>query len=243
MHYLNYPMQDAIDYCRAQFPNEGCGFFVKTKSSSYKFYPAKNIAKERKEHFKIAAYDFVQASELGSIVAVVHSHTQKDSSPSESDVESFHKNSYDWVIIGLEHNTPEITHIQKQLDKLPALYGNQFIWGVTDCYSFVRNYYRIEHSIILPDFYRKDNFWKDGEEIYLNNFTYAGFVEGIAFEDIRVGDVILFKIGSLVTTHAAVYLGNNLIGHHLKGRLSTKEAITDSYKKRITKIIRYKDFL
>ena len=59
----------------------------------------------------------------------------------------------------------------------------------------------------------------------------------------REGDVLLMHIGGPITAHAAVYVGDNLIGHHLKGRLSSKEILSDYYKRRITRIIRHRSKL
>lgn len=238
MHYSDWPLQEAIAHFNRVYPEEGCGFFVE-KSHKVVFVPATNVAKEKTEHFKIYPFDYVKASDEGEIICVVHSHTQKDSVPSEHDTEAFGNGNCDWMIIGIyPSKTPDISYLSKTPTK-PVLYCREFKWMERDCYSFVRDWYVQERDILLLDFYRKWEFWKDGEEIYLDNFKRAGFNRYVELKDLQVGDVVLLRIAGKITGHAAVYIGDNMIAHHLKGSLSKKEFLSDYYIKRITKIIRY----
>lgn len=60
-------------------------------------------------------------------------------------------------------------------EPVPPLLGRQFVHGVTDCYSLFRDAYHLT-GINLPDFERHDDWWRHGEELYLDNMESNGFV-------------------------------------------------------------------
>lgn len=130
-------------------------------------------------------------------------------------------------------------------DDVPVapLVGRPFVHGIYDCYSAIRDAYRSdefgfvkerwdESSIVLPDFPRDFNWWEDRgadgnaripENLYMNNFAAAGF-KSIGRDEMEPGDVFLAQIGASVTNHGGIWLGENLIFHHLRRRLSRREA-------------------
>jgi cell wall-associated NlpC family hydrolase len=102
------------------------------------------------------------------------------------------------------------------------LVGRQWSHGVLDCYAIIRDWYKLERNIELLDFERRDEWWKIGENLYLDNFEKAGFRK-TTLDKLQKGDVILMTINSPVPNHGAVYLGDNMILHHVHGRLSTRD--------------------
>ena len=57
---------------------------------------------------------------------------------------------------------------------------------------------------------------------------FAGLWEDAGFEqidpaDLREGDAVLMSIGNAGLNHVGVYLGEQLILHHLRGRLSSAD--------------------
>ena len=64
----------------------------------------------------------------------------------------------------------------------------------------------------LPDFVREDSWWIKGQNLYLENFEKAGFIET---DKLEYGVGLLMQINSPVPNHAAVYIGNNQIIQHL----------------------------
>lgn len=79
--------------------------------------------------------------------------------------------------------------------------------------------------------------------LYLDNFGSAGF--GVANltdrTDLKVGDVLLMQVASPVPNHAAVYLGDGLILHHLQGRLSSRDVYGGYWQKVTTHALRHPD--
>ncbi|MCK9032661.1 C40 family peptidase, partial [Haemophilus influenzae] len=71
-----------------------------------------------------------------------------------------------------------------------------------------------------------------------DNFEDAGFYP---VKDLKIGDMIVMQINANVPNHAGVYLGDGLIGHHLYGRLSSKDVYGQFYRERTTHIMRHKE--
>jgi len=109
---------------------------------------------------------------------------------------------------------------------------------VLDCYSLIRDWYAQERGIDLPDFTRFDEWWKRGENLYLDNFAGAGF-HVVEPADMNLGDVLLMQVASPVPNHAAIYLGDGLILHHLQGRLSSRDVYGGYWQKITTHTLRH----
>lgn len=236
---IDFPYEQIIQHCKDQYPKEACGLVILFKGR-YKFIPCKNISTKPKDEFAIAPHDFANAEDDGEIITIVHSHPSRDSSAGATDVASQQLHGIDWLIVGLNNNTnTDMTWLRGEKKELP-LYERKYVWHVTDCGSFIRDFYKQEFNIELPDFYRPEKFWEQGLEIYLEAYEKAGFHE-IKFRDLEYGDVILFALGTQVTTHGAVYIGDNKIAHHLSGRLSCRDVLGKYYLDRATRFLRHKD--
>jgi cell wall-associated NlpC family hydrolase len=130
---------------------------------------------------------------------------------------------------------------EKNLDA--ALEGRPFIHGVFDCYSLVRAYYWQTRKIKLKDYPRDYEWWtaeedKPIENLYIENMEEVGGRVLSKDEEMQEGDVILMDIQTGVASHAAIYLGNGLILHHLRGKISKKDN-AHSWKKFYHTIVRY----
>ena len=226
MKMLDKIKQHALDCA----PKESCGLIVIVKGRK-RYVPCRNIAPTG--HFAIAPEDYVAAEELGVLHAVVHSHVNQSAKPSEADLINCEKSGLKWMIVSVP--SMEVHEFEPSGYELP-LYGRKFDHGTVDCYSFIRDYYKQELDIELLDFDRADNWWHGGENLYLDNFGKAGFVE---VSDLQPHDVILMKIGSSVPNHGAIYLGNGKIGHHQQNRLSSVDMYGGYFQKATAKILRY----
>lgn len=100
---------------------------------------------------------------------------------------------------------------------MPPLLGRAFRHCVTDCYELIRDAYK-STGIELPPFARDWKWWENGQSLYSDGLRPAGFVE-IPSMDVMPGDCLLFRIASRVPNHAAVWLGDGLILHHLSSRV------------------------
>lgn len=238
---MDYPYEQIIEHCKAEYPKEACGLVIVFKGK-YKYIPCTNIvpATDVQSEFAISPIEYANAEDVGEIVTIVHSHPFRDGSAGPTDIVSQKKWGIDWLIVGLNNNTSvDLYWLKSNREELP-LYGRPYTWHVNDCGSFIRDFYKQEFNIELPDFYRPENFWETGQEIYLEAYEKAGF-HAISFAELQHGDVILFALGTHITSHGAVYIGNNQIAHHLRGRLSCKDILGRYYTDRATRFLRHKD--
>ncbi|OMY43825.1 hydrolase Nlp/P60, partial [Burkholderia pseudomallei] len=108
---------------------------------------------------------------------------------------------------------------------MAPLIGREFVHGVLDCYSIVRDWYKVERGVTLPDFPRTDGWWNDGKSsLYLDNYRAAGFANVGKDATLIPGDVILMTVLSQNNepNHAGVYVGDGKMIHHMADRLSAK---------------------
>lgn len=235
-----YPIKKIIDHATSEKHShnaECCGFVI-SGEYGYDYYKCENTARNKQQDFRIDKSEYAKASKLGEIVCVVHSHPNKGANPSEYDKYSHASGNIAWLIVGLAHS--EQLNFMPAPEKVAKLTGRPFIHGVSDCWSTCRDFYR-QNGLILPDYERKNEWWKNGGNLYEELFTETGFIP-VEDGEFLYGDFLLMNIGSRVCNHAAIYVGNNRIIHHLSGRLSEKAIYGDFYRKRTRFHLRHKDF-
>lgn len=235
-----FPYKDIVEYCTQQAPKEACGLVVLFKGR-YVWIPCPNTSPSPEEEFAISPVDFADAEDMGDIIAIVHSHPKGGASPSLADRASQALHGIDWLIVGLKGDVENEIFWLKGDKRIPPLYGRTYLWHVQDCGSFIKDFYAQEYGIEVTEYYREENFWEKGIQPYLDNYVKLGFVE-IDKREMMEGDVLLMQIGATsVATHAAVYIGDNKIAHHITGRLSCREVYGQYYQDRTVKAIRHKD--
>ncbi|EHH6883500.1 phage tail protein, partial [Escherichia coli] len=104
--------------------------------------------------------DWLQAEMQGEIVALVHSHPGGLPWLSEADRRLQIKSALPWWLV-----------CRGEIHKfrcVPHLTGRRFEHGVTDCYTLFRDAYHLA-GITLPDFVREDDWWRNGQNLYLDN--------------------------------------------------------------------------
>lgn len=226
-----------LSHARIQSPREACGLIV-VEDGKEKLVICKNKA-EFDHQFIIDPEDYFLASENGEIVGVVHSHPMGSAWPSEADVVSCEQTKLVWHIVSCLDG--EWVVLRPKGYKAP-LVGRNWCHGILDCYSLVRDYFLEELKIVLPDYEREFEWWLNGKNLYLDNFSNAGFVD-VPIESLRKNDVILMQLQSIVPNHAAVYLGNEMILHHLHKRLSSRDVFGGYWLKNTVKVLRHRSLL
>lgn len=228
------------------YPEESCALEIIFKGKR-RYFPCKNIATKPKEDFLISAQDYSDAEDMGEILSVLHSHPNSSSKPSPADKTSCENTDLIWHIVSVfeEQGIPtskDITETSPSGYKAPLI-GRPFTHGVLDCYSLIKDWYKEDRGIDLPDFKRSDNWWNDGgSDLYREGFPKAGFIDLGQDADPQIGDVILMQVRSSnrVPNHAAIYIGNSMILHHMYGRLSSRDIYGGMWRDATTNILRYK---
>ncbi|WP_421921421.1 NlpC/P60 family protein [Marinobacter salarius] len=184
--------------------------FLITESGCYE---VPNIAKNPKETFAVASKDIQKAMSEG-LKAVVHSHPHFEAYPSEADMQTQLNYRIPFGLLATDgENTTEIVWWGDGVPT-PDLMKRTFVFGVTDCYSFIRDYYKINLSIDLPEIPRDWDFWKKGKALFEDNTEKAGFVRVPDIKDIQKHDMYFCVYRARVSNHAGIYIGDGQVLHH-----------------------------
>lgn len=218
--------EKALLHAKEDCPRESVGLVHIVKGRE-KYYPCNNLAETPDEHFILDPKDYIEAENKGEVVAVIHSHPITNHHPSPADRVACEKSKLPWHVVNPQ--TELWGYCEPEGYELSYV-GRPFFHGVIDCYSLVRDYYKREYGIGLNDYHRRDQWWYKGENMYLDNFGKEGFKE-IPFEEVKEGDLFLMKLEADVPNHAAIYLGENIVLHHVQGRLSSRDVYGGYYHK------------
>ncbi len=161
--------------------------------------------------------DWLRAEMQGEIVALVHSHPGGLPWLSETDRRLQVQSDLPWWLVcrGAIHKFRCVPHLS----------GRRFEHGVTDCYTLFRDAYHLA-GIEMPDFHREDDWWRHGQNLYLDNLEATGLYQ-VPLSAAQPGDVLLCCFGSSVPNHAAIYCGDSELLHHIPEQLSKRERYTD----------------
>lgn len=213
---------------------EICGLIVlKKRKKSY--LPCRNIAESANE-FEIHPEDLANAEDNSEIIAIVHSHPKTNAHPTQADLVGIELTNLPWVIVN--PHTEQFTVTEPSGYVQPYI-GREFVHGINDCYSIWMDFYKRELNIEMFNYSRQHNWWLKGDDLYTQNYIDAGMVE-VSVNDLQYGDILLMKVASPVLNHCAVYLGDNIILHHVMGRLSCKDVFGGYWKKITEKCLRHK---
>jgi proteasome lid subunit RPN8/RPN11 len=229
-------IRDHGDRCS---PREACGLLIGT-DAGIDYKPCENLS-ENANQFYIKPSDYADAEDQGKVLAVVHTHVNEAPTPSAADRTSCATSGLPWLIMSIPLYETEWLMPEAYI---APLIGRKFVFGVHDCYSIIRDWYMMELGIQLPDFEREDNFWEPGpnqKNLYLDNFEKAGFYRLPSGTEPQRGDVFLMQIRTPIPAHGAVYIGDDMIIHHLqsKNSLSRRDVYGGTWAYLTTHHLRY----
>lgn len=126
--------------------------------------------------------------------------------------------------------------------KYQHLLGRPFVFGETDCYSAVRDFYTDNYGIVLPNYARPSEFWKHGMNMYADRYLANGFVSLDCHpSEYQEGDVFLMAINATVGNHAGVLVDGGRIFQHLWARLSSADPYRGVFRNSTVGVFRHKD--
>ncbi|MBS0858356.1 C40 family peptidase [Providencia rettgeri] len=224
-----------FQHVKAEYPKEACGVICQ-KSRAKKYFPCRNISDNPTAHFELSPEDYAAAEDWGNPIAIVHSHCGDGvtSQPSEIDKLQCDASGLAWVIASYPEG--DIRIIQPRIER--ELEGRPFVLGHADCWSLIMDYYRQMHGIELTNYSVERHWWEEGENLYMDNWQHAGFVEFAG--DLKEGDMVIMQVQAHVPNHAGVIV-NGMLLHHLYGQLSRIVPYSDYWRDRTVKIVRRKE--
>jgi proteasome lid subunit RPN8/RPN11 len=155
------------------------------------------------------------------VEAIVHSHVGWTPHPSDADRAMCEKIGKPWLIVSVPSGA--WTVVEPSGWHAP-LVGRSWVWGCQDCLAVVRDGLREHAGIVVPDFDRAWEFWKDGQDLIARQFESTGFRALPAGTPPKHCDVFGIQMpGSPVVNHLALFLAPDLILHQLVGRPSRRE--------------------
>tara|TARA_Y100001937_G_scaffold128310_1_gene203893 strand:+ start:1302 stop:2003 length:702 start_codon:yes stop_codon:yes gene_type:complete len=226
---------DALKHSKEENPKEAVGLIINVKGKE-KYIPCRNIAFSQHDCFTLDPDDYLKAEGLGEIVAVFHSHPNMPPTPSQADKISCEEHGLPWYIV---NPVSEEWSYFEPCGYKPPLLGRPWVWGITDCWALIRDWYKEKRNIDLKDYERPLHFHE-----FLNNpvfekyATETGFRELEENEKLENGDVILMAIRYHTLNHVALFFDGDVI-HHLTDRLSCREPYSQWLLKCSRKRYRY----
>lgn len=234
----------AIEHCLASYPREACGLIIIDHDGVESYVPCKNTAVSKSEHFRIDPAEYAEVEDRGQVIAVVHSHPDYPATPSEGDRVSCEASGLPWYIFAVHREPADGSiSIADEYGWAPdgyeaPLVGRHFAYGVLDCLTLIKDWYKRERGIILPEIEHRDGWWNSGQSLYLDYFAEFGFEP--ARGPLQVGDVILMQIRSPEPNHGGIYIGDGIMLHHLYNRLSSREVYGGYWAEKTILVVRRK---
>lgn len=247
--------REAEAHAIAEYPRESCGLVVDAKGG-LRYHACENTATSPSQHFRIRGEDWIAASKLGKVVGVVHSHPDGAAKPSEGDLAACEATAVPWHILAVHADeNREIAVVDRyswQPDGFKApLVGRSFHYGVLDCWTLARDWYREERGIDMPDVdHGPDDWWEDTESDFSpyedeSNYEKCGLVRLPLGTDLKEGDLIVMQVRSKSSkpNHVGILIDaeRGIMLHHLYHALSER-TVYGGYWREVTRfILRRKD--
>lgn len=215
-------MKEIIKHCSKR-KNEEMGGVVLNDNS---FLPLDNIAEDKENNFLFN----LDGINYGDIKAIVHSHPNSDKFLSTIDRKHQVLTGLEWWIVKNDkiYKYPCVKHLRARL----------FEYGKADCGTIVEDAFTL-YGLKLPVFERSSLSDDESQGKILKSLPLMGF-ERLTGEHIEmnVGDVIATSTGK-DANHAMLYIGDEMVLHHVYGGLSKRSPIGFEIRRRIHSIWRH----
>lgn len=227
---------DISEYAERNAPNEICGFLHNDGQQSLRFTPARNLLSA--EEFMVDPADVIKAYNLGPIEVFVHSHCTNDEKFSDVDLESLDRTRVPWLVYSTKS---KLFNFRRPTGLVPTLQGRQFILGLHDCAGLVMDYFLRFFDVRFPYFTRTQTVLNLGypwDCVTLHNYGFRP-VEG----PVRPHDIVLMKFAfGLPVVHTGVIVKDDLLLHHVRGKVSAVEQYSGAWSRLTQFIYRHPEF-
>jgi proteasome lid subunit RPN8/RPN11 len=188
-------------------------------------------------NFAIDSRVYSRAENKYGVKAIYHSHTNGNMEFTASDVDLANRTQKPVMLYDVVHN--RFSAIDPSGDT--ELIGRDFCYGIYDCYSLIRDYYKQVKGVEIPNYHRSSDelVWDKVEWDWIDSqYQLVGFREVPSPEQ---GDVLAMSIGNNARgiNHLAIYMGDNTLLHQLAKRKSGLEIWGSPWSEYTIKFLRY----
>ena len=226
-------MLDIKNHALNDVPNETCGLVIE-KDNNYQYLPCRNISYVKTGMAVLDPFDYICASNQGTVVA--HSHSHPKGGPSLQDNFSANINNIYSIVYSWQDNKYFVVE-----PKLKDYLNKEFKIPDSDCFALVRDYYRIEKNININDYQRSLEDLDGRNDLILNNFEKEGFYK-VDISNMRKDDILFLAGKNGKIYHMGIFLDGDLILHHPVNSKSCIQNINDYYKKQIVSVVRHRNY-
>jgi proteasome lid subunit RPN8/RPN11 len=218
-----------------RYPQEACGLVYADASGKPHFVECKNVSLEPEHNFLIDPKEYLEVEKLGEVVACWHTHCDIPPRASNADKQGCKNTQVPWFIGSvfgpdLPYRFEGLTLVEVDEGFEMPLIGRTYSFGVFDCFSLMRDFYKQEMDTELPDIPRTERVWtsepnymeKRAEDVF-------GFVRLPEGSHAIKGDLFFIQTGREGADHIGIYLGDDRILHQMRSRLSRVDIYGGSY--------------
>ena len=217
-----------------EYPREACGVLAVQKGKA-KWFPCTNIA-EGNDDFIIDSTEYLKIKATSDIIGIVHSHPDGTSDPSPFDISYCNALGIPYYIFS--YPGLDLTVLEPE-DNFTELYGREYEFGVQDCFEAMRDYLKTQ-NINISKRAAFEDFWFEKDLDYFTPSVIKEWgLEEVDVQDTQKNDMLTFKVNSVVANHCGVYLGNDVMYHHGRNRLSCRENMYPLWIKYLDRAYRY----
>lgn len=132
-----------------------------------------------------------------------------------------------------------------QYDLYAQLLGVPYDDGDHDCYGLFRRYCMTVYDLELPNYARSADFFSSDLNLLMPSIEETEFtLVNAAHDRLEQGDLLLMSVPSPnwpkgEVNHIAVFVGNGTFLHHMYGKESREDYLTDKWKNRIMAVFRH----
>lgn len=125
--------------------------------------------------------------------------------------------------------------------------GREYVEGRQDCYQLVRSWYKQHYGLEMENYSRPNGLVVQGETVLYKNMEALGFFidQTAALNRLQLGDALIMQVNTRGqdANHVGVYVGNGYFLHHMFGRKSEADTLTEKWKGRIVDIARHPEII